>query len=152
MRAMLGLLALAAGGLLALQAALEFRDLLAASWPAGRALLEPACRIAGCRVEALRRIDGLAVHSSSVVRVAGTDRMGLTVVLHNRDHVELMLPALELVLNDAQGRTLARRVLRPAEMGAQRETLAAGAQLPLSATLGIGGLPVVGYTIEIFYP
>jgi hypothetical protein len=51
MRAVLLLLALVAAALLALQAALAFRDRLAASWPASRALLEPACRIAGCRIE-----------------------------------------------------------------------------------------------------
>ncbi len=152
MRAVLLLVALAAAALLAFQAALAFRDRLAASWPASRVLLEPACRIAGCRVEPLRRIDGLAVRSSSLVRVEGTALMRLTVVLHNRDRVELMLPALELVLSDAQGRALVRRVLRPAELGAQRETLAAGAELPLAATLGTGDQAVVGYTIEIFYP
>ena len=151
-RAALGGAALVAATALVLQVAVEYRDLAATVWPASRALLDPLCDIVGCTVGPLRRLDGLAVESSALARVEGTTLMRLSMQLRNRDQVALRLPALDLVLNDVQGRVLARRVLEPGELGAGTDTLAAGAQLPLAATLLMPERTVVGYTIELFYP
>jgi len=151
-RALLGGAVLLGMALLAAQAALHWRDRIAAGSPGMRPALESMCRMAGCRVEPLRRIDGLAVESSALTRVEGSTLMRLAVVLRNREPVALMLPAFDLVLNDAQGRVVARRVLRASELGAAAQSLPAGAELPLAATLGTGDRSVAGYTIEPFYP
>ena len=151
-RSLLGVAALVAMFVLLAQVAVEYRDTVAARWPASRLLLDALCGVSGCVIEPLRQLGSLVVENSALARIEGTSLMRLSVQLRNRDQVELMLPALDLVLNDVQGRVLARRVLRAAELGASAETLAGGAQLPLSGTLVTGERAVVGYTIEIFYP
>ena len=145
------------------------RDLAAARWPMARAVLQPACALLGCSLEAPRLIDTLSVESSGLLRVDKSDIYRLSVALRNRGNVEVMLPALDLVLTDPQGQLGARRVLRTAELGAAGSTLAAGRELTLQATLqasaaasstvgvagasgGGGGGGVAGYTIELFYP
>ena len=62
------------------------------------------------------------------------------------------MPAVDLVFTDAQGQTLARRVLSAAELGQSAEHLPAGGETTLQATLDLGERRVAGYTVELFYP
>ena len=85
-------------------------------------------------------------------RSSGSRLYRLAVALRNRAPFDVALPALEMAVTDGQGKLLARRVLRPAEMGASQLALGAGRDLLLQATLQIATEPVAGYTVEIFYP
>jgi len=146
---------LAVCGLVA-QVLFEYRDLAAARWPLLRPVLVAFCDVTGCRVEAARSIDGLAVESSGLLRIERSDRYRLSVTLRNRAGIDLALPALDLSLTDGQGKLVARRVLALADIGATQSTLAAGREISLQATLraapGGAGEAVAGYTIELFYP
>lgn len=137
---------------LAAQAAHTYRDQLAARLPAARPALEAACSVLACRIEAARAIDKLAVESSGLVRVEKSSVYKLQVTLRNRSDIPLALPAMDLTLSDGAGRTVARRVLRMADLGVNMTTLPAGRELALQATLQAATDPVVGYTIELFYP
>jgi predicted Zn finger-like uncharacterized protein len=140
------------------------RDVAAARWPLARAVLQPACAVLGCTLEAPRLIDSLAVESSGLLRVEKSDIYRLSVALRNRGSVDVLLPALDLSLTDPQGQLLVRRVLRAQELGAAGSTLAPGKELALQATLQANAQPatpgaalspgagVAGYTIELFYP
>lgn len=154
-RAALATASLAAVGVLAAQIAITYRDLVAARYPAARPALEQACGWLGCRVEAARAIDGLAVDSSGLLRIERSDLYRLSVALRNLAGIEVALPALDLALTDTRGRLIARRVLQPSDLGAPAPTLAAGGELALQATLRAelpDPEPVAGYTIELFYP
>lgn len=151
-RALLGLGVLLGLGGLAGQVLHEYRDLAAARYPQLRPLLEQGCAWLDCRVGAARAIDSLAVESSGLVRVEGSELYRLNVVLRNRAGIPLALPALDLALTDRQGRLIARKVLRPGELGATAETLDAGAETTLAGTLRAANGPVAGYTVELFYP
>lgn len=137
------------------QVAFEYRDLMAARFTATRPLLEQACAWAGCSVGAARSIEGFSVESSGLVRVERSNLYRLSVALRNRAAIELALPAVELALTDSQGKLLSRRVLRPSELGSAQNTIAAGRDLLLQATVQTtlaANEPVSGYTIELFYP
>ncbi len=151
-RAALAATAVLATAGLAAQAAYEYREHIAARAPATRAALVAACDVLGCSVGPAHSIDTINVESSGLVRVEKSSIYRLTVVLRNRAAFDAGLPALELALTDGQGKLLARRVLRPAEMGASQLALGAGRDLLLQATLQMATEPVAGYTIEIFYP
>lgn len=146
--------------LAALQLALLKRDLLAARHPAWAPALQTLCAPFvhwGCQVQPLRRIDLLAVESSSLQRLdaestAEQQRYRFGIALRSRADTPLMLPALELSLTDAQGRLVSRRMLRLAEMGARDGVIAAGGELALQAQLSSGDRRVEGYTVELFYP
>lgn len=155
----------ALGLLLALQAALLWRDLLAAHVPPLEPALQLLCRPLACQVLPLRRIERLSLESTNLGRLdppaadpdasaAASDvpRYRLSLLLRNRADTALMLPALDLSLTDARGRLVARRVLAPADLGLSQDSLGAGQELPLQALLAIAGLRVEGYTVELFYP
>ena len=147
---------------LAAQIGHTYRDLLAARAPQTRPWLELACAQLGCTVEAARAIESLAVESSGLVRVEKSNLYKLQVSLRNRSGIELAVPALEVTLTDFQGRLIARKVLRLAELGTPQVTIAAGRELAVQATLQAAAagaaeaesapLAIAGYTIELFYP
>jgi predicted Zn finger-like uncharacterized protein len=149
--ALLVLLLLGLAGLLG-QVAYSYRDLVAARFASTRPLLEQSCALLGCTIGAPHLIDSLVVESSGLVRVERSNVYKLSVVLRNRTGIEAALPALDLALTDSQGKLLARRVLRAADLGVSQANLGAGRELALQATLQAATAPVAGYTIEIFYP
>ena len=113
---------------------------------------EQLCNAFGCRVEPLRQIESLSVESSGLVRIENTPQYRLSVVLRNKAAIDLAPPSLDLSLTDAQGKVIARRVLSLGELGIHAKAMVAGTELPVQAAVGVGERPVVGYTVEIFYP
>ena len=151
------LMTLAALGLLVLLAAQighQFRDTLAARWPAARPLLAQGCAWLDCRIEAPRRIDDIAVESSALARSnSGADNSyRLSVTLRNRGAWRVSMPAIELSLTDAAGELVARRVLLPADFQSAPGILSPGAEAALQLLLSTGAASVAGYTVEAFYP
>ena len=139
--------------LLAAQVALLRHDEFAARWPESRPALELLCGVRDCRIEPLRRLDGLAVESSGLAQLGNATLYRLQVSLRNRDALPLLTPALDLTLTDTRGDVVARRVLRQADFEtATPLTLDAGAEVTLQAVLDTGERRVSGYSVEIFYP
>ena len=141
-------LALAA---LALQVMNHYRDVLAATSPSLRPVLDAWCRAAQCRIEAPRRLDDVVVESSSLTRAAGQDAFVLSVTLRSRSDLTLAMPSLDLTLTDANGRLVARRALAPRDLRTA-DVIAPRAETGLQVLLSAGTPSVVGYTVEIFYP
>ncbi|MBL0090207.1 MAG: DUF3426 domain-containing protein [Ideonella sp.] len=137
---------------LMVQAAIAWRDQLAAQVPALRPVLNALCQGLNCRISPLRRIDRLAVESSGLTRIEGAPLHRLSVTLRNRADTAVMAPALELGVTDTQGKLVARKVLLLADLGVNATTIEAGAELPLQALLNTGDRRVAGYTVELFYP
>lgn len=150
-RAGLAAFSLLAALALATQLIYAYRDHLAASMPQARPWLQQACAMLGCRIEPYRRIDALSVDSSGLSRIEGSQVYRLTVTLRNRAAVQIAAPALELSLTDAQGGTIARRVLTMSDLGLPLRSLEPASVLPIAAPLSIDG-QVSGYTVEVFYP
>ena len=151
-RTALGLAVLLLTVCLLLQAALLWRDTLAARLPASAPALRVLCRLAGCQVQPLRRIDALAVDSSALNRLEGSPLYRLQLVLHNRADTVVMAPSLDLSLTDAQGKLVSRRVLALADLGVPQSVLQAGQELPIKVLMATGERRVDGYTVELFYP
>ncbi len=129
------------------------RDTLSAAHPTLAPALAQMCAVLGCRIEALRRIESLAVESSGLTQLDDPARVRLQVALRNRDSLSLMTPSLDLSLTDSRGELVARRVLDPRDFGpATPARMAPGAELNLQAVLDTGERRISGYSVEIFYP
>ncbi len=152
MRIALGASALLLVLALGLQIGYAGRDQIAAHWPALAPTVEDLCRIAGCRVAPLRRIDRLSVDSAGLSLLEDAQLYRLQLVLHNRADTALLAPALELSLNDAQGVLIVRRVLSGAELGLDSPVIGAGQEMPLTVMLRTTERRVAGYNLELFYP
>jgi hypothetical protein len=157
MRAALAAAVVAATLALAAQAALLWRDMLAAHLPATAPALQAMCGLLGCQVQPLRRIDLVSVDSSGLIRVGDetdtTDhRYRLNLVLRSRADTPLLAPAIELSLTDPRGEVSVRRVLKATELGAPAGELPAGQEWLLRAVLATGAQRIEGYTVELFYP
>jgi predicted Zn finger-like uncharacterized protein len=154
-RAVLAIVLVALALLLTAQAGYQFRDLIAAQWPAARPALTRACEWMGCTLQPLRRIQDVAVESSTLSRSSpdpAVDALRLTVVLRNRGPLAVALPMVDLSLTDSNGELVARRALSPADFGQANATLEAGGETTLQLVFSADGRRVAGYTVEIFYP
>jgi hypothetical protein len=151
-RGPLAAMALLLLALLVGQIGVHYRDALAAGWPATRPWLQAACTALGCRIETPRRIESLNVDSSGLVRMQDSALYRLSLVVQNKASTPVRMPAVDLVLTDSQGQTMVRRVLTAAELGHGSDSLPAGAETSLLATLDLGERSVAGYTVELFYP
>ena len=153
MRAALISLSLMLMALLAGQAAFHFRDALAARSPAAASLLTAVCARWGCRVEALRRIEDVTLEGSGLSRIAQQPQaIKLSISLRNRGSTDLALPSIDLSLNDANGKLIARRALSPRDFKVDPPLIRRGAELPLELVLSTGERQVSAYTVELFYP
>lgn len=146
-------------GLLAVQAALHWRDTLAQQWPGSRPWLQQLCAMTtGCELAAPRDLDALVIDNSSLSPAA--QGLELTVLLRNRIDRAVAWPALELTLNDAQGGIEQRKVILPAQYLPERQPsgealragLAPGQQVRLALRVTVSGVAPAGYKLLLFYP
>ena len=146
----------ALGVLLGLQAALHWRDAIAAAYPPARGALEALCGLGHCRIEPWRRIDVLSVENSALAQAGTGNQYQLTVSLHNKAGYEVALPWIDLSLTDPSGVVIARRALAPKDfrlgLDGKPASIAAGAEQSLQVVLNTGDQRVSGYTVEIFNP
>ncbi|WP_456282246.1 DUF3426 domain-containing protein [Cupriavidus sp. JZ107] len=147
--------------LASIAAALLWRTELAGRVPALRPGLEAACAPLGCRVLPARQLAALRIDGSQLqMPDAGADDYLLTMTLRNEGRALVALPAIELVLTDAQDRPVQRLVLMPADYlpAAQRARdpdgatgLQAGAELPLQVRFRTRQA-ADNYRVSVFYP
>lgn len=148
-------------GMLAVQAAVQFRDAIAVRWSEARPALATLCQILSCQIEPLRQLGALTVEASGLSPVDGSDAYRLSLTLLNRGTLPLALPSVDLRITDAAGSLIARRALAPADFrtlpggASPAATIAAHSeqQWQLLFLAGRGSTTrVSGYTIELFYP
>lgn len=154
MRAMLGLLVLLLGALLAGQLALHERDRLAAARPDLQPWLQRACDALGCQLAPVRRIDAIVIDSTALVRRLG-EFYSFDLVLKNTATMPLAIPALELSLTDTRDQVIARRVFLPQEWPDAPALLPAQGSVSVSLSLALAlgdATPMAGYRALVFYP
>ena len=137
------------------QMVLYERDRIVAIAPGLRPLLLAVCAPLNCVLSPLRRIESIVIDSSSFTRLQG-DAYRLNFTVKNTGAMPLALPAVELTLTDLTDQPVVRRVLLPAELGVRSDSLAAGAEWPISLPLVVKPLvasaQIAGYRLLTFYP
>jgi predicted Zn finger-like uncharacterized protein len=146
---------LAAG--LGLQAALHFRDAIAARWPGTKPALTRVCAPLGCTVEPPRDIAGLAIDASDLqADPAHKGLLILSATLRNRTATVVAYPHLELTLTDAGDQPVVRRALAPGEYAGGTVNLAAGfppnTELLVKLFIDASATTQAGYRLYLFYP
>jgi len=164
-RAALGLVCLALFAALLLQLAIGHKDRLAAREPRLAPALQATCRLLGCEIRPLRRIESLLIEQASFSKT-GLDAYRLAFVFRNTGDAAIEVPALEVTLTDSQDQAVVRRVIMPAQFAAGAVTLAAYAELAGTLALNVvipahqaasepastRQQPVASYRILAFYP
>lgn len=137
---------------LAWQSLLSHHDWFAARWPALKPVVARACIISTCEIKPPLQIEGLSVDSSVLTKTPISGQYALAVTLRNRSSMDVRVPALDLTLTDAMGQLTVRRVLTPEELGVEHAAISGQGELMIAARLRVDSAPVVGYTIDLFYP
>ena len=136
------------------QMALHHRSWLAARVPVARGALQLLCQPLGCTVEPYRLLDAVVIDSSGFVRTGG-NTFSLSFGLRNTADLPVATPSLELTLSNAEGKTVLRRVLPPAEQGGPDE-MAARSEFASTVALTVDEsaqpASIMGYRLTAFYP
>lgn len=140
---------------LLLQGLYRERDQLATWKPEIKPALQSFCEVMGCRILPLQHVEALALDSATFHQV-DPETFQMHFVVKNKTRLALALPAVELSLTDLNDQPVIRRVLTPAELGAQAETVPAAGEWSATAYLRVKAeqaLPrALGYRLLVFYP
>jgi predicted Zn finger-like uncharacterized protein len=153
-RGLLILVALGLGALLGLQWASFERDQLAARYPGLESALKTLCSATGCTLSAPRRIEAVAIDSSTLTRKLG-QFYSFDLVVKNSEPMAVAMPALELSLTDSRDKEIARRVFLPQELPGTPTVLPAKGRLSVSMQLSLSESDLAnmaGYRALVFYP
>jgi predicted Zn finger-like uncharacterized protein len=138
------------------QGAYLARSQIAAQWPQARPALEQACAALGCKVGLPAQIDAVAIEASELQTTSAKDTFLLSALLRNKSGTAQEWPAIELTLNDASDKPLARRVFAPRDYVRAPQALAKGidpsSEQPVRIYLDLGQVKASGYRVYLFYP
>lgn len=131
------------------------RQFLSASHPQWTPALQTFCVMFDCQVEALQRIEAVAIDAASFNKTDDA-RYHLSFVLKNSAEVPLAVPNIELTLTDLQERVVVRRVFSARELDGTIDRLRPAADWQVNVALELDGdklaQRVVGYRVRAFYP
>jgi predicted Zn finger-like uncharacterized protein len=153
-------IALAIGSVLLLivlvvQAAVSFRDVLAARHPGLRPALVSTCALLGCSVNLPARPEQLVIETGELITLGG-NAYTFSTVLRNQGDMALAWPSLELTLNDLDDKPLVRRVFTPHDYAgaaaAAPTGFAARGEQQVRIHFRLEGAEPSGYHIAVFYP
>ncbi|HJV51584.1 MAG TPA: DUF3426 domain-containing protein [Noviherbaspirillum sp.] len=134
-----------------------FRNQLAAWFPEAKPALVGACHLLGCQVGLPAQIEAVAIESSEL-QAATTDQrtFGLSVLLGNHSAIVQAWPNIELTLNDADDKPIARRVFVPRDyLPATQEVdkgFAPKSEQAIKLYFALSQLKASGYRVYLFYP
>jgi len=153
-------IALAVGSVLLLialvvQAAVSFRDVLAARHPGLRPALVSTCALLRCSVNLPARPEQLVIETGELITLGG-NAYTFSTVLRNQGDMALAWPSLELTLNDLDDKPLVRRVFAPRDYAGAASAaptgFAARGEQQVRIHFRLEGAEPSGYHIAVFYP
>jgi hypothetical protein len=138
------------------QGVYAFRNDITARFPDARPALAKACAILGCQVSLPTQIDAVSIESSELqALVPAKNIFAFTFLLRNRNTTMQAWPNIELTLNDANEKPIARRVFLPRDYlpAAQVSTgFAAGSEQSFKLSFELSHAKATGYRVYVFYP
>lgn len=143
-------------GLIA-QGTYVFRNQIAARFPQIKPALAKACMAIGCHLDLPTRIEVVSIESSELQTLAASKGLfALTTLLRNHGATAQAWPNIELTLNDANEKPLARRVFTPREYLPSAQDAAQGfgprSEQPVKLFFSLLQLKPSGYRVYLFYP
>lgn len=160
--------------LLAVQAAVGWRDAIAARMPSLAPLLSATLAPFGWPIAPPRELGSLTIESFELQATGSPNRLRMIGVLRNGGTHAVAFPAIELTLTDSTGALLVRKVITadvyladgpPAERTGERSPAPAGtsaaeraaglsarSERPLRLVLEHDGLKPTGFSVALFHP
>ena len=139
------------------QAAYFFRVDLAARLPGLKPALTGYCKLLRCSVPLPQKPDLMSIESSDLeADPVHVNQIMLNALLRNRAPYAQAFPDLELTLNDAQDKPLARRIFKPKDylppLENEQTGLLPNHELIVKLYLNTADLRPIGYRLVLFYP
>jgi predicted Zn finger-like uncharacterized protein len=134
-----------------------FRDQIAARFPQAKPVLLSMCSVLRCDINLPAQIDAVSIESTELQTLTTRkNTLVLTALLHNHSTVAQAWPHVELTLNDANEKPVARRIFLPREYLAMPQEVMKGftpnSERLLNVYFELSQLKASGYKVGVFYP
>jgi len=142
---------------LAGQSTYFFRDQLVARVPQLKPALTSACAKLGCSVGLPMKIDSISFEANELQALdPARNLFSLNLLLRNHSDTVQAWPSIELTLNDANEKPIARRVFAPHDYlnpsANPAQGFASDQEQPVKVTFELLQLKASGYRVYLFYP
>ena len=131
------------------------RNQIAARVPESMPYLAQACTMIGCRIGLPAQIDAITIESSELQSLTAKNTFLLSTLLRNRSQTAQSWPNIELTLNDAGDKVIARRVFVPRDYlprGLEpSQGLVPASEQQLRVYFELADLKASGYRVYLFY-
>jgi predicted Zn finger-like uncharacterized protein len=139
------------------QAAYTFRNQIAARLPQTSPALAAGCALISCRMGLPAQIDAVSLESSELQALPSSQNtFVLITLLRNRGATAQAWPNIELTLNDANEKPIAKRVFTPRDYLPATQDLAKGfagnSEQSIKLFFELSQLKASGYRVYLFYP
>jgi predicted Zn finger-like uncharacterized protein len=142
------------------QALVVGRDWISAYFPDARPVLADTLQPLGLAVRAPRHLDVLSLTSTEIRATEQADQFQLVAVLVNRGGHTVAWPGFDLVLNNAQGEAIVKRVLSPQEFlppelqsaDALTQGMRANSEREIRLRFSVPNVKFSDYALSLFYP
>lgn len=139
------------------QAAYTFRNQVSAWLPQATPMLIEACAHIGCDIGFPAQINAVSIESSELQTLPpNQNTFVLNSLLRNRSSITQAWPNIELTLNDANEKAIARRVFAPRDYLASENDLKKGfganSEQQIKVFFELSQLKASGYRVYLFYP
>ena len=138
------------------QATYQFRDLIAAMYPASKDTLVTLCSYAQCKIKLPAQIDALSYEADELHSLPHDNTFELSMLLHNRSNLPQQWPNIELTLKNTQKQAILRRVFTPADYLANARDIQTGFQANQEQSVKmyfeVAQLKASDFVVAIFYP
>jgi predicted Zn finger-like uncharacterized protein len=139
------------------QAIYAFRNQISAWLPQTTSLLVTACAQIGCNVGLPAQIESVSIESSELqALIPNQNTFVLNTMLRNRSTISQAWPSIELTLNDANEKAIARRVFSPREYltpaNDPKKGFDATSEQQVRVFFELSDLNASGYRVYLFYP
>jgi predicted Zn finger-like uncharacterized protein len=138
------------------QSAYVFRNQVAVWFPQAKPAISRACAILHCQVGLPAQIEAVSIESSELQALAPEkNAFSLTFLLRNHSGTPQAWPNIELTLNDANEKAIARRVFIPRDyLGTQQDLtgFAAKSEQSFKLFFELSEIKASGYRVYLFYP
>jgi predicted Zn finger-like uncharacterized protein len=134
-----------------------FRNQLAARFPQAKPALVQACSMLGCELGLPAQIEALSLESSELQALAPEKNIfALTTLLRNQGSIAQAWPSIELTLNDANDKPVARRVFTPRDYLASSQDVNKGvaprSEQSIKLFFELSQVKASGFRVYLFYP
>ena len=138
------------------QGVYQFRDLIAAAYPASKATLVSLCKLARCAIDLPAQLDAISYEADELHTLPRENTFEFSLLMRNHSSLPQAWPNIELTLKDNEKQVVLKRVFTAADYLTNPHDVSNGfpanQEQPVKLYFMVDHVKASDYVVAIFYP